>query len=519
MKLSLVAALLLMPAVAGATGFTDIGQDFPRGDDHLSFKLDGYLRARGEALDNLDLDRGLLPSGQPLFPVPLDDPKGQWLSHADMRLRTNMAVYAPGGAVAVKVQLDTLDNEALGSMPEGVPYASLTQRPQGALFSLRRAYGEALLPVGLLAVGRMGNQWGLGMYANGGDCLDCDSGDSVDRLAFLTPLFGHVFAVAFDYSATLALDPRADNRTIAIAPTSNVRSITLAALRFKTDLSRDRLQRAGRTTFEYGLLGSYRWQDGDVPAAYLPAPASGPVALTPAEVMGRGAKYYLVDGYAHLTHPEFFVAAEAVYAGGQVDQASLVPGALLRQPVKSSQLGAAFESEIGTPTSPFGVGLDAGYASGDAGAILGAVPTPPPNYRVDSFRFDPDYHIDRILFREIVGTVTGAVYARPHARARIFRNPAGELRFDVAAIASFASAQNASPSGDGPLGVEVDPSLTYRSRDGFFAALEYGVLFPLSGMDNVALGLRAQPAQSIRVRLAFLFGSGARPLEGRDGGS
>ena len=41
------------------------------------------------------------------------------------------------------------------------------------------------------------------MYANGGDCLDCASGDSVDRIAFLTPLFGHVFAFAFDYSATL----------------------------------------------------------------------------------------------------------------------------------------------------------------------------------------------------------------------------------------------------------------------------------------------------------------------------
>ena len=46
------------------------------------------------------------------------------------------------------------------------------------------------------------------MYANGGDCLDCDAGNSVDRIAFLTPLFGHVFAFAFDYSATLALDPK-----------------------------------------------------------------------------------------------------------------------------------------------------------------------------------------------------------------------------------------------------------------------------------------------------------------------
>ena len=505
MRLSLSASVLLVAASARATGFTDIGLDFPK-DDKFEFKLSGYLRGRAEALDNLDLDRGLLPDGQPLFPVPLDDPKGQLLTHADMRLRSDLAVYAPGGGVAVKVRLDTLDNVALGSMPDGIPYASLTQRTQGSIFSLRRAYGEALTPVGLIALGRMGNQWGLGMYANGGDCLDCDAGDSVDRVAFLTPLFGHVFAFAFDYSATLALDPRADNRTIAIAPTSNVRSITFAGLRFKTDLARERRRNAGRTTFEYGLLGSYRWQDGDVPAAYLPAPTSGAVALTPAEVMGRGAKYYVVDGYAHVTHPEFLVAAEVAYAGGQVDQPSLIPGVLLRQPIKSSQIGAALESEIGTPGSPFGVGLDAGYASGDSGAILGAIPQPPPNYRLDSFRFDPDYHVDRILFREIIGAVTGAVYVRPHARARVFKNPAGEMRFDVAGIASFASTSDWSPSGDAPLGVEIDPSLQYRSRDGFFAALEYAALFPLSGLDNPALGLKAQPAQSIRVRLAFLFG-------------
>ncbi len=491
--------------MARATGFTDIGNDFPK-NETVEFKVDGYLRGRAEALYNLDLDRGLLPSGQPLFPVPLDDPKGQLLTHADMRLRTDVALYAPGGGVAVKVRLDTLDNVALGSMPDGVPYASLTQRTSGSIFSLRRAYGEALLPIGLLALGRMGNQFGLGMYANGGDCLDCDAGDSVDRVAFLTPLFGHVFAFAFDYSATLALDPRADNRTIAIAPTSNVRSLTLAALKFKTDLSRERRRKAGKTTLEYGLLGAYRWQDGDVPAAYLPTPTNGPVALTPAQVTGRGAKYYIANGYAHVTHPEFFVAAELAYIGGRVDQASLIPGVLLRQPITSSQFGGVLESEIGTPSSPFGVGLDAGYATGDTGAILGAIAQPPPNSELNSFRFDPDYHVDRILFREIIGTVTGAAYVRPHARTRIFKNPAGEMRADVAAIASFATATGGSPSGDAPLGFEIDPSVSYRSRDGFFAALEYAVLFPLSGMDNVPLGLKAQPAQSIRVRLAFLFG-------------
>jgi uncharacterized protein (TIGR04551 family) len=502
--LALAALVLAVPTAARATGYTDIGDDI-RAHEKLSVELDGYLRTRGEALYNLDLDRGLLPSGQPLYPVPLGEPKGQFLVNGDMRLRTDLAFYAPGGGVAVKVRLDTLDNMALGSRPEGVPYASLTQRPTGTLFSLRRAYGEALLPFGLLAVGRMGNHFGLGMFGNGGDCIDCDSGDSVDRFAFMSPLAGHVFAFAWDFSATLAVQPRANNRYVSVAPLSNVRSVTFAALKFKDDAAKERRRKAGKSTFEYGALFSYRWQDGDVPSDYLPVPGTGPVALTSAQVMGRGAGYFLADGYATLVHPEFRVGGEIAVVAGQVDQPSLVPGALLRDPIKSTQVGFTLQSEIGTTDSPYGVGLDGGFASGDAGATLGASPVPPPNGRIDSFRFHPDYRIDRILFRELVGQVTGAFYFRPHGRARIFRFASGELRAEAAAIASFASADGWSPSGDRPLGLELDPGLVYRSRDGFFVGFDYAVLFPFSGLDNPQAGLKAQPAQSVRLRFAFLF--------------
>ena len=39
--------------------------------------------------------------------------------------------------------------------------------------------------------------------------------------------------------------------------------------------------------------------------------------------------------------------------------------------------------------------------------------------RIDNFRFHSDYRVDRILFREIIGTVTDAMYAKPHARLRL----------------------------------------------------------------------------------------------------
>ncbi len=78
--------------------------------------LRGALRVRSEALYNLDLDRGPDASGRPLFPVPLDG--GQLLDGGDLRLRTDLAIYARGTGVAVKTRIDWLDNVGVGSTPE-----------------------------------------------------------------------------------------------------------------------------------------------------------------------------------------------------------------------------------------------------------------------------------------------------------------------------------------------------------------------------------------------------------------
>ena len=55
---------------------------------------------------------------------------------------------------------------------------------------MKRAYGEVSTPVGILRFGRMGSQWGLGMLHNDGNCLDCDFGDNVYRIQFVTETFG-----------------------------------------------------------------------------------------------------------------------------------------------------------------------------------------------------------------------------------------------------------------------------------------------------------------------------------------
>jgi uncharacterized protein (TIGR04551 family) len=527
-RAAILAALLgLAPLASPATAraddpdsiFTNTGADLtPR--EHAEFRVNGYLRTRGEALDNFDLDRGLTPSGQSLFPVPLGTTASQWLESADMRLRTDLAFYAPGGMVAVKVRADVLDNLALGSLPQGVPSASTTQTSPSNLLRIKRAWGEVLTPFGVIAAGRMGNQWGLGMVANSGDCLDCDSGDAADRIAFVTPLFGHIWAVAYDFTAIgPTVQSKDGTHLIDVEPSARTNSVTVAVIKYKDDLSRERRRKAGRTTFEYGAFFSYRSQDNDVPAWYVPA--TDPAAVTSGQVMTRGFQAYAIDGWARLTMPELRIQAEAALQTFTEQQDSLIAGVEMRDPVSGLQWGAALESEIGAPERSVHAGIDLGIASGDPAPGFGAYPSmtgaapqpgdldgaqarPPYDNRIDNFRFNPDYRIDRILWREIIGTVTDAFYLRPHVSWKTEIGP-GQLLVSLAGVASFALYASSTPGGNHALGVELDPTIAYESRYGFQAAFEYGVLFPMAGLDNPELGLSAKPAQMFRLRLTYVF--------------
>jgi uncharacterized protein (TIGR04551 family) len=503
--------------VARATGFTDTGQDIRMRTD-TGVTVTGYLRTRGEVLDNLDLDRGLDPSGRPLFPVPLADPSAQTLTHWDLRLRTDLAFYAPGGGVAVKLRLDVLDDAAMGGDAVGPPTASTTQGAQA--LRVRRAWGEALTPVGLFIAGRTGAHWGLGLVANSGDCADCDGGDAADRLALVTPVFGHIVALAYDFSAIGPTAARKDGeRTIDLDASDDVRTFTVAALRWKSDEARARRSAAGKTTVEYGGTFSYRWQQNDIPSSYLPVSSASP--LTPV-IMYRGFSASAVDGWFRLTTPSVRVEAEGAVVFMTVDQPSLIPGVLLPDPVEGTQWGGALESEVGGPESTFAAGLDLGIASGDPapgfgvqqplgqapprpGDLDGPQAAPPGDNRIDNFRFHPDYRVDRILFHEIIGTVTDAIYVRPHVRWRIGRIGRGAFEAQLALVASSALDAESTPGGKAPLGVELDPTLVYQSDDGFHLALEHAVLFPMAGLDNRVDNLSAKPAQLIRLRIAYLF--------------
>ena len=493
--------------------------------DRTEVELHGYFRLRSESLYNLDLDRGLDPSGNPLFTVPLGG--GQTLDGGDLRFRADVAIRPAGAGVAIKARLDVLDDVGFGSTPEvgtgraPTPAASPGQRPFTAI-AVKRAWAEVLTPVGILAAGRMGAHWGLGISANGGDCEDCDGGDSADRLALVTPLFGHFLALAWDVASSGPwLRRKDDTRVVDLEPSDDATTLTAAWMKVHAPAARIRRAAAGLSTFEYGLYVSHRRQDRDVPADYLPVAQPRPTAaLDASDLMVRGFSATSGGAWVRVGAPRWRVEAEAVYARARVDQPSLVPGVELDQAATSDQFGLAVESDV-LVGARGRLGLDAGLASGDDAPGFGAYPAPgapaprpgdldgpqadpPGDTTVDNFRFHPDYHVDRILFREIIGTVTDAIYVRPHARVTLADLGHARIELGLASVVSWAMYASSTPGNARGLGVEIDPDLTYRSG-AFRVALEHALFLPGPAFDNPAADLAAQPAQLVRLRLGFQY--------------
>lgn len=383
-------------------------------------------------------------------------------------------------------------------------------------FRVKRAWGEVLLPFGLLSAGRMGAlmDWGTGFFINSGSCLDCDLGDSGDRIALTTPLWGHLITLAVDFgasgptSAALRADPQAFN----LDNHDDVMSYALVFARYDTPQVVERYRRAGRTVIQYGVLASLRTQEYDLPAYYLGADLDASSAAQGA--VRRGLLAFAADFWFGLRRGPLRLDLEGALILSTIDNASLIPGTEMLQQTTSRQFGAVaravyeradlhFELEFGLASGDnapgFGVRSPLGQATSQPGDLDGPQLKIPGDTSINNFRFNPDYHVDLILWRRIIGTVTDAFYGRPSVSYRAL--PGLWLKADL--ISSLAMEASSTPSGDRGLGVELDFTARYELQAGFVASLAYGVLFPLPGLRNVRLDLDPEPAHTLHLLLAF----------------
>jgi uncharacterized protein (TIGR04551 family) len=476
------------------------------------------------------------------------------LTSADMRLRLEPTINVTE-QVRVHAQLDIFDNLVLGSTPQGyyinggthsqdVPYAfAATSQvaPQPGVNSVydsvraKRAWAEVHTPIAELRFGRMPSHWGTGMMINDGSCFDCDYGVNADRVMAEKVLWGHFFSFMWDWVATgpttQIIGPQQGQGVFYNADTVQNVSQWILALGKRDSLEslKEKLD-AGKTVFNYGGYFAYRQQDWDQ-SGQLNANYSGsgpPGTLTPSEnsesdlqrsIQPRHAKEFVPDIWLRLNWKKLHIEAEGAMMVGTIGNLTDVYRNYAGQPYlgSTSILSGAFvvKADYKLLHDALKLYLEVGYASGDdAEDPTGAVnfrqaSLTPYNNHIGRFFFDPDYHVDLILFRRILGTVNNATYFKPGVQYDIYERLFA--RADV--MYALANRPVAYPGNNINLGLEIDAELMYKNEDeGFYAGLVYGVLIPFAGLGQPASifgGVNAKDspdiAQTFQARLIVKF--------------
>jgi uncharacterized protein (TIGR04551 family) len=255
-----------------------------------------------------------------------------------------------------------------------------------------------------------------------------------------------------------------------------------------------------------------------------------------AALQRRDANLYIPDVWLRYEEKNFRLELElAAYIGTIGSRAGLPQAPTTADPNQNQALevrafGGAAVGEYRLLNGQLNIQLELGVASGDRapgfGAYAGRRGTGTggftqegdldgPQFRcgtagcadgfIRNFRFNRAYRVDNILWRELVGTVTDAVYAKPTVRYTLAPG------FDAfgSVIYSQALYEQSTPSfSDKPLGIETNLGARYETEDGFIARVEWSVLFPLGGLQDNVEELRPSElgtAQSVRGVMGIRF--------------
>ncbi|MEZ4288746.1 MAG: hypothetical protein R3A47_11540 [Polyangiales bacterium] len=206
----------------------------------------------------------------------------------------------------------------------------------------------------------------------------------------------------------------------------------------------------------------------------------------------RDAKVFTPDLWGQLLWKDLRLEVEAAFVLGSIRNTQY--GTFTDQNLKIRQFGFALESEYRALQKKLGIYFNTGLATGDEDVVGMSVRDDTVSQstranKLTNFSFHPNYRVDLILFRNILGHVSGAYYFKPGVSYDLIHNPFGQTlgaRFDM--IYSRASQKAQSYGLNSNLGLELNTALYYRSEDGpsftdgFFIQFQYGILFPLAGL-------------------------------------
>jgi len=437
---------------------------------------------------------------------------------------------------------------------------------------VKRVWAEVMTPFGQLRFGRQPQHFGLGLLVNDGNDLDDDFGNNADQIMFGTRIAGHYIVPAYSISSVgavgrgggsgaggdngLMLFPNEQGQRYNLDPRDDVHTFIMTVM--KKDKPEDikaALRSSWIPVFNYGVFAAYRRQDYDIPVWYNSLDPSLPPSID--MVVRRNANAGIASGWLLFQWEKFKFESEVVGVVGHIEKTATVTsgdinavdGALTttegEQPLWILQGGAAFESSYSFLNDSLVVGLNGGVASGDQAPGFGLRSTlnqTPQRGDLDgkqygecleenedgecvvvdnmitNYRFNPDYQVDMILFREVLGTVTDAAYIKPHIGYYLTENIGARAEIMYA----HALYMDSTPGQQNPLGVEIDGKAFYGSDDGLFLMIQGGFLLPLGALNhardpndpNRGKNFAAEGAAAQRVNEKFLNAQFAYTVQG-----
>ncbi|MGO9835915.1 MAG: TIGR04551 family protein [Polyangiaceae bacterium] len=437
------------------------------------------------------------------------------------------------------------------SSTQGPPTAGVNGTTNS--INVQRVWAEYNTPLGQLRFGRMPGNWGLGMVENSGDGIDSDYQTTLDRIMFVTGLksMDLYLGGAWDFVSTGPTNGTAydvyGGQPYNTCNLCNVNEwAAFVSHRTNPEIQRLKLAR-GDLVINGGVYTTYRSQYLDVATGQTPYTDDNSTNALDNGLEPRRAWAVTPDLWVQMLWRKFRFEAEAATINGQIGSYPTL-GQNLFNPTGIREYGLVTQTELRAVEDKLDLQFGFGWSSGDpyannpqTGATAGGVGTgalsPPsggglqgefPNTNnqvadISTFRFHPDYHVDLIFFRNILQQIEGAYYFRPSIDYDFLRHADGEkLGGGAAVIWSRASQFIQTPGHARDLGVELDAQLYYQSKDGslnddttkiggFFAMLQYGVFFPLAGLNYLpgetsnlpSAGLST--AQTIRLFLGVAY--------------
>lgn len=525
---------------------------------YLFFDFHGYFRFRSDLFWRVDL--GTRDSSR--YTLPLSENAknrhrgAKTLHSSNIRFRFEPTLHV-GEDFRIYGQFDILDNLVLGSTPSFHPGSGINplaffneaQAPPSDGSNswrdgirIKRLWGEwHLFGMFTLRGGRRPHHFGLGMLHNSGNHWDADFGNSVDGFEIEVVVPHNVrLAVSWDYFSegaisTLGTDYFGQGHDLDQLDDFNqwTFKVFMKPVTAKDwELRRAKLANVGWRSFviDWSVYNIFRTQplSTDRQSTTLPSicrtTSSNTLGVTYDcwALSARDAFFWVPNAWVkmqmspargHYLRMEF----EFAYIFGNISVTQVLGSTDSRKRMRQFGGVGQFEWRY----KRWRVQLEVGFASGDDAEFFGITDgqnlvsnpdsdfsnnaTVRNNSSILNFKFNRDYHVDLILFREIIGAVTNAVYLKPSFDYLILNRDAHKLGFNFSAVWARALKSGATPGNVPDLGLELDFRLYYHFGKHIVARLESGVFFPGKGFRNLNLNINPSVAFTMQTQLVWQF--------------